>query len=68
MLAKNLEELNQKLLDVYKQCEEFREHNAQLILSKQYIEKQLEERENQIKDFQLSKNHSSNEVCSFHYL
>jgi hypothetical protein len=49
-----VEELNQKLIDVYRECEEFREYNAQLILSKQQIEKQLEEREQLIKDLQLS--------------
>ncbi len=49
-----MEELNQKLIDVYRECEEFREYNAQLILSKQQIEKHLEEREQLIKDLQLS--------------
>ena len=43
MLAENLEQLNKRLLDVHKQCEEFREHNAQLILSKEQVEKQLRE-------------------------
>ncbi|UJR13672.1 hypothetical protein I4U23_000684, partial [Adineta vaga] len=52
MLAQNLEQLNQKLLDVYKQCEEFRELNAQLIQSKQHVDKQLEEREKQIHELQ----------------
>jgi predicted RNase H-like nuclease (RuvC/YqgF family) len=70
ILAQNLEQLNQKLFDVYKQCEEFREHNAQLISSKQLADKQLEEREKQIKELELSgKNseehiHPSKEVCS----
>ena len=58
ILAQNLEQLNQKLLDLYKQCEEFREHNAQLILSKQQVEKQLQEREKQIAEFELSFNNS----------
>ncbi|CAF3203995.1 unnamed protein product, partial [Rotaria sp. Silwood2] len=51
ILAQNLEQLNQKLLDVYKQCEEFREHNAQLILSKQQVDKQLEEQEKELKEY-----------------
>ena len=49
-----MEDLNRKLIDVYRECEDFREYNAQLILSKQQIEKQLEEREQLIKDLQLS--------------
>ena len=56
MLAQNLEQLNQKLMDVYKQCEEFRDHNAQLILSKQQVDKQLEDRERQINELQLFAN------------
>lgn len=40
ILEQNLEELNQKLLDLHKQCEDIREHNAQLILSKQQIDEQ----------------------------
>ncbi|CAF1445487.1 unnamed protein product, partial [Rotaria sordida] len=43
ILSQNLEQLNQKLLDVYRECEEFRDHNAQLILSKQQIEQQIDE-------------------------
>jgi regulator of replication initiation timing len=58
ILAGNLEELNQKLIDVYRQCEEYREYNAHLILSKQHIEKQLEEQEQLIKDLQLSNSNS----------
>jgi len=58
VLAQNLEQLNQKLLDVYQECEEFREHNAQLILSKQQIEQQLEERQQIINDLQSSNSNS----------
>ncbi|CAF0830686.1 unnamed protein product [Adineta ricciae] len=56
ILVQNLEQLNQKLLDVYKQCEEFRELNSQLILSKQQVDKELEEREKQIYELQQSTN------------
>ncbi|CAF3671069.1 unnamed protein product [Adineta steineri] len=41
----NLEQLNQKLIDAYKECEEMRENNAQLLVSKQQIEKKSEEQE-----------------------
>ncbi|CAF4748510.1 unnamed protein product, partial [Rotaria sp. Silwood2] len=54
ILSQNLEQLNQKLLDVYREREEFHEHNAQLILSKQQIEQQLQERQQQIDELQLS--------------
>ncbi|CAF3904832.1 unnamed protein product, partial [Rotaria sp. Silwood1] len=55
ILSENLEQLNQKLLDVYQECEEFREHNAQLILSKQQLEQQLQEQQQQqIDELQLS--------------
>ncbi|CAF0953552.1 unnamed protein product [Adineta ricciae] len=56
ILVQNLEQLNQRLLDVYKQCEEFRELNSQLILSKQQADKELEEREKQIYELQQSTN------------
>lgn len=51
-LAQNLEQLNQKLIDAYAQCEEFREHNAQLIASTQQIERQLSERAEQFSQLQ----------------
>ncbi|CAF4821386.1 unnamed protein product, partial [Rotaria sp. Silwood2] len=54
ILSQNLEQLNQKLLDVYREHEEFHEHNAQLILSKQQIEQQLQERQQQIDELQSS--------------
>lgn len=53
-LAQNLEQSNQKLLDAYKQCEELREHNTQLIQSKQKITEQLKEREDQLEEYQLN--------------
>ena len=52
ILAQNLEQLNQKLLDAYAQCEEFREHNAQLIASTQQLEQQSEERARQFLQLQ----------------
>jgi chromosome segregation ATPase len=58
ILAQNLEQLNHKLLDVYKQCEEFRENNAQLIASKQQVDKQLEEQKQQIQELELLINNS----------
>lgn len=54
VLAQNLEQLNQKLLGVYQECEEIRENNAQLISSKQQIEQQLEERQQLINDLQTT--------------
>ncbi|CAF4270640.1 unnamed protein product, partial [Rotaria magnacalcarata] len=54
MLSQNLEQLNQKLLDVCRECDEFRENNAELILSKQ----QLQERLQQIDEIQLSNDDS----------
>ncbi|CAF5137238.1 unnamed protein product, partial [Rotaria magnacalcarata] len=45
---------NQKLLDVCRECDEFRENNAELILSKQ----QLQERLQQIDEIQLSNDDS----------
>jgi hypothetical protein len=60
-LTQNLEQLNQKLIDVYKECEEFREHNGELILSRQRTEKQLEEQEQRINDLQLS-NYNSEQL------
>ena len=42
ILAQNLEELNQKLANVHKQCEEIRQHNSQLTQSKEQLEKQLQ--------------------------
>ena len=42
MLSKNLEELNKKLVDLHKQCEEFQEHNAQLMLSNQQNEEKIQ--------------------------
>lgn len=40
MLAQNLEQLNQKLTDVHRECEEFREANVKLISIQQQIEQQ----------------------------
>jgi hypothetical protein len=60
-LTQNLEQLNQKLIDVYKECEEFRELNGELILSRQRTEKQLEEQEQRINDLQLS-NYNSEQL------
>ncbi|CAM4859045.1 unnamed protein product [Rotaria socialis] len=54
MLSQNLEQLNKKLLDVSRECDEFRENNAELILSKQ----QLQERLQQIDEIQLSNDNS----------
>ncbi len=58
VLNQNLEQLNQKLLDTYQECEEFREHNTELSLSKQRIEQQLEECQQLINDFRLSNSNS----------
>ncbi|CAF4622746.1 unnamed protein product, partial [Rotaria socialis] len=54
MLSQNLEQLNKKLLDVSRECDEFRENNAELIVSKQ----QLQERLQQIDEIQLSNDNS----------
>ncbi|CAF4952254.1 unnamed protein product, partial [Rotaria magnacalcarata] len=43
MLSQNLEQLNQKLLDVCRECDEFRENNAELILSKQQLQERLQQ-------------------------
>ena len=51
--AVNFEELNQNLLDVQRQCDDFREQNSQLILSQQQLEQQLAEREYQLSQSQI---------------
>ncbi|UJR33572.1 hypothetical protein I4U23_021010 [Adineta vaga] len=50
----HVDQLNQKLVDVYKQCEDYRANNAQLLLSKEQLEKQVEEQLQQINNFHLS--------------
>ena len=44
ILTKDLENVNQQLINVYKQCEQLQEYNQQLLLEKQIFN----ENENQI--------------------
>lgn len=54
LLNRNLEELNQKLLDAYNQCEENRESSAQLLSSKQQLEAKVAEQMQQINELHAS--------------
>ena len=62
ILAQNLEELNLKLLDLHKQCEDIREHNAQLILSKQQVDERNEELEKNIQELLLDHENLTNQL------
>ncbi|CAF1066100.1 unnamed protein product [Adineta ricciae] len=49
-----LEQISQKLVDAYKQCEDYRENNTQLLVSKQQLEEQVEAQLQQINSFHLA--------------
>ena len=49
-----LEQLSQKLVDAYKQCEDYRENNTQLLVSKQQLEEQVEAQLQQLNSFHVA--------------